>query len=69
MGRKVTINQGLRELLKNLSLVYSCYALVQWELNPLRWNFTSQCFAVFMACIYLPYRDNQRWERDREKDE
>ena len=68
MGRKVTIKEGLMEMLGNITIVYICYALVQWEPNPLRWNFIIQCFAVFMACIYFPYRDNQRWERDREKD-
>ena len=69
MGRKVTIEEGLRELFSNLSLVYACYALIQWETNPLKWDFGSQCFAIFMACIYFPYRDNQRWKRDKDKEE
>jgi hypothetical protein len=67
MSRKVTLAEGLREAAGNLTIVYICYALIQWEPNPLKWNPIVQYFAIFMSCIYFPYRDNQRWERDKDK--
>jgi hypothetical protein len=67
MNRKVTIFEGLKEMFANVTIVYICYALVQWEPNPMKWNFITQCFAVFMACVYFPYRDNQRCKKERDK--
>jgi hypothetical protein len=67
MGRKVTIKEGLSEMFVNITIVYICYAPVQWEPNPLKWNFSVQCLAVFMACVYFPYMSNQRWKREQDK--
>lgn len=64
MGRKVTIEEGLKEMLGNITIVYICYGLIQWEPNPWKWNHICQGFAVFMACVYFPYRDNQRWKKE-----
>ena len=67
MGRKVTISEGLSEMTGNITIVYICYGLIQWESNPLKWNPIVQCFAVFMACVYFPYRDNQKWKREQDE--
>jgi hypothetical protein len=69
MSRKVTIKQGLSEMSINITIVYICYTLAQWQPNPLKWDFSVQCLAVFMACVYFPYRDNQRWKREQAKGE
>jgi len=68
MGRKVTIVEGLKEALGNLTIVYIFYGLIQWESNPLKWNPIVQCFAVFMGCIYFPYRDNKKWKKEQDRD-
>lgn len=67
ISRKVTIKEGLKELAGNVTIVYICYGLVQWEANPLKWNLIAQWFAIFMACVYFPYRDNQKWKREQDE--